>query len=118
MPAGRPSEYKPEYCKQIIEHCTNGNTITSFAKEIGVWRSTLYYWAENYPEFSDAIKEAKKAQADALFELGFEGMRGKIQGFNSTVWVFMMKNVADWRDKKESNVKVTGLSEALDQLPE
>lgn len=56
---GRPTEYRAEYCDQIIEHMSQGNSITSFAAEMHVDRETVYNWARLNPEFLGALKIAK-----------------------------------------------------------
>lgn len=51
---------------------------------LGVNRSTLYLWAEKYPEFSDILEQAMARQAQALIENGLTG------AFNSTITKLML----------------------------
>ena len=97
----RPSKYKPAYCDLVIEHMTDGASITSFAAEIGVARSSINEWMEHHEEFSEAVKIAK-AKCAAWWEkkgrtLAVDG------GGNATLVIFGLKNMAgeDWRDKHE-----------------
>jgi hypothetical protein len=97
----RPSKYKPAYCDLVIEHMTEGASITSFAAEIGVARSSINEWMEHHEEFSEAVKIAK-AKCAAWWEkkgrtLAVDG------GGNATLVIFGLKNMAgeDWRDKHE-----------------
>jgi len=109
MAGGRPTKYKPEYCDLIIEHMSEGASITSFAAEIGVARSTIDEWANNYPEFSGAVKIGK-AKCAAWWEK--LGRNNAITGEgNATLVIFGLKNMApeDFRDKQE--VHQTGTME-------
>lgn len=60
MPAGRPTDYKEEYIEQaraIIS--VMGSTNVELAAIFGVDDRTLYRWQQEYPEFCQAIKDAK-----------------------------------------------------------
>jgi len=103
MPAGRPSKYDPSYCEAIVEHLGEGASIASFAAEIGVARSTINQWAEDYPEFSEALKVAK-AKCAAWWEARLREIAKAGGGPGaSTAVIFGLKNMAadDWRDKQE-----------------
>jgi transposase len=101
MPAGRPSKYQPSYCDLVIEHMTEGASLTSFAAEIGVARSSINEWMEQNPEFSEAVKIGK-AKCSAWWErLGRKNAADG--GGNATLVIFGLKNMAadDWREKQE-----------------
>lgn len=57
---GRPTKYDPAYCDGVIAFMSEGGCATEYAAELGVSKSTLYLWAEQYPEFSDAFSRAKE----------------------------------------------------------
>lgn len=101
MTAGRPTKYRPEYCEQIIEHMAEGASITSFAAQIRVSRSTITEWVDTYPEFSASVKIAK-AQAAAWWESLARNNAITGQG-NATLVIFGLKNMAadDWCDRRE-----------------
>ena len=99
-PIGRPSKYDPAFCDAVIDHMTDGASLTSFAAEISVARSTINEWAEHHEDFSEAIKIAK-AKCAAWWEkkgrtLAVDG------GGNATLVIFGLKNMAgeDWREKQ------------------
>lgn len=99
MTAGRPSKYSEAYCNEAIECLARGHSVTALAAEIGVARSTVFKWAEEHPEFSDALKVGQ-AKATAhweriLMEVAQNG------GGNATAAIFGLKNRAaeDWADK-------------------
>lgn len=84
MPAGRPDEYKPEYCEKVIDLGRRGYSHAMIAAELDVARQTLYNWSDRHPEFMDAITRARDL-AQAWFE--HKGMNGlETQGFNASLW--------------------------------
>ena len=98
---GRPSKYKPAYCDLLIEHMSEGASMTSFAAEIGVARDTISEWANVHPEFSAAVKIGK-AKCAAWWEK--LGRSNAISGDgNATLVIFGLKNMAadDWREKQQ-----------------
>lgn len=107
MPAGRPTKYLPSYADQVIEHMTEGASLTSFAADIGVARSTINEWMEEHGEFSEAVKIAKGKCAAWWEKLG---RSNAVTGNgNATLVIFGLKNMAaeDWRDKHEIDQKTT-----------
>lgn len=101
MPAGRPSKYQAAYCDEVISCLAEGHSVTAFAGRIGVARSTVFKWAEEIPEFSDALKVGQ-AKATEFWE-GILKDVAKNGGGNATAAIFGLKNRAgdDWRDKVE-----------------
>ena len=117
------SKYKPSYCHAIIEYFTqdlyteriksritskSGNVIEnlelipnapkwfgSFAYSIGTTQATLRSWTKIHPEFLSAFTRAKELQLEHIRSLGNMGL------FNSNFATFTMKNISDWRDKKD-----------------
>jgi transposase len=97
---GRPSDYKPEYCNQLINFMAEGYSFEAFAGYIGKHKDVLYNWAKKNPDFNDAKKIAF-ARCQYFWERkGMEGMQ-KGRDFNATVWIFNMKNRFFWRDRTE-----------------
>lgn len=125
MPAGRPTEYRPEYVERAKEMCANGATDAELAHEFDVTVQTLYNWRNKYPEFLDAIKTNKPIADErverSLFQraTGYERNAVKIsfdkQGNplyahyvefvppDPTSMIFWLKNrkPESWRDKIE-----------------
>ena len=99
MPAGRPSTYDPAYCDQIVECMARGLSMTAFAGEIRVARSTINEWMGAHPEFSEAVKVGQAARTLTLEQ---ELLEGEI-GPRVTARIFALKNAApeEWRDKQE-----------------
>jgi hypothetical protein len=101
MPAGRPTKYDPAYCDQIIEHMKDGASITSFAAEIDVARSTINEWIAAHPDFSEACARAK-AKCAAWWEKTNRNLAATGTG-NQGACKLGLTNMApdDWRDKSE-----------------
>ena len=107
---GRPPDYKPEYCEQLIKHMQDGFSYESFAASIGTHRSTLYNWEKQYPEFLDTKKIAmemcqfwwEKAGKDGLYSVFGEdekGRRAEIEKcISPSLWIFNMKARFRWKD--------------------
>lgn len=99
-PVGRPSLYDPAYCEQVVEHMAEGASLTSFAAEISVARSTINEWMEQHAEFSEAVRKGK-AKCAAWWEKAGRtiALTGGGPGA-ATLVVFGMKNMGkdDWSD--------------------
>lgn len=128
MPAGRPSDYKPEYDEQAKKLCRLGATDSDLADFFEVTEQTINNWKTSYPEFFESIKKGKLTAdmevADRLYQraLGFEHDSEeikvadgevirvpirKIYPPDSTAAIFWLKNrrSKDWRDKQEVDQK-------------
>ena len=57
MPAGRPSDYKEEYCQLAIDLMSKGASITEVAAKCGASKQTIYNWMDQFPQFFDSIKK-------------------------------------------------------------
>ena len=105
---GRPTNYKPAYCSQVIDHLSQGYSLTTFAANVGTNPQTLYSWSDANQEFSDAIAQGR-AVGQKLWEdrLGVQVVTGK---GNSSALVFGMKNLYpwDWREKQEIDHRHSG----------
>lgn len=108
MAAGRPTKYDPSYCEAVIEHMKDGASLTSFAAEIGVARSTINEWIDHHYEFSEAVKRGKAKCASWWEALGRKNAQEG--GGNATLVIFGLKNMAgeDWRER--SSMEVSGPS--------
>lgn len=101
MAGGRPSKYQQSYCDLVIEHMSEGASLTSFAAEIGVSRDTISEWMKEHDEFSVSVKIGKAKCAAWWEKLGRTNARDG--GGNATLVIFGLKNMAaeDWREKQE-----------------
>lgn len=122
MGAGRPSKYKKEYCQLLITSMAQGFSFEAFAGEVGVHFDTLYAWVDQFPEFSEA-KKLGKAQSLRFWEKkGIDNLlvssEEAVPKFNTTLWIFNMKNRFGWRDKQpdEANASPHALLEMVNKL--
>lgn len=124
----RPTKYKKEYCKKILEFFNiehtyfeeatridkKGNlqtyniekanklpTFERFAVNIDVCIDTLNEWCKVHSEFSEAYKKCKYLQKDMLNDLALRGF------YNPTYTQFVAKNITDMTDKIVNEVKNT-----------
>lgn len=103
----RPTEYRPEYCDQVIAWGEEGKSVTWMAAKLDVSKQTVHNWAAANPEFLDALTRAK-TKAQAFWEdLGQSGMY--TPAFNASVYTKSMaaRFPEDWRENK--GVELTGV---------
>lgn len=65
-PAGRPTEYRPEYCDLAKRLCESGATDQELADVLRIHRATLYRWLGEYPRFRDAVRLGKEPADDRV----------------------------------------------------
>jgi hypothetical protein len=101
MPAGRPTDYRPEYCDDLVWHMNEGLSFESFAGKVGVNRDTVHEWAKVHPAFSEAKKRGE-ALSRACWENILKTIAATGTG-NATAAIFALKNKfpAEWRDRHQ-----------------
>ena len=57
--AGRPTDYREEYCVQVEKLCKLGATDKEIADFFEVTETTINNWKTDYPEFFESIKKGK-----------------------------------------------------------
>jgi transposase-like protein len=128
---GRPSPYNPDIHPETARSLARkGKTNLQIAQAIGVSLDTIQVWINQYPEFSEALKEGK-APADAKVEkslfqraIGYKYTEKKVIQLpdgtirkevtekevapDVTAQIFWLKNRLpdEWRDK--SNLEHSG----------
>lgn len=102
--AGRPTDYKPEYCQLLIEHMGEGFSFEAFAAIVNCHKDTLYQWVLSHNEFSDSKKIAFERSRLFWERVGID-IAVKGEG-NATAFIFNMKNrfKGEWRDKIETGI--------------
>jgi DNA-packaging protein gp3 len=116
MSAGRPTEYKPEYCEQAEVYLMDSEdtltergklqvklpTTDGFARFLGVARSSLYLWEKSHPEFSDALDKIRNEQQERLLNMGLSG------DYNPTIAKLVLSSNHGMREKTETDVTTGG----------
>lgn len=102
--SGRPAiPFKDEYIGLLLEHGKNGNPFETFGAKIGISRSKLYEWTEEFPKFLDAKNIAQSMAMDWWFTKGKDNLiMPEGEKFMSAVWIFTMKAMFQLRDGSES----------------
>ena len=108
MPAGRPSDYRPEYCDDVIEWGKLGKSKAWMATELDVSRQTVEDWAKAHPAFLDAITRAIDKSQRWWEDAGQDNLA--TMGFSSNIWSRSMaaRFPNDWREKSETKNEHTG----------
>lgn len=123
---GAPTTYRPEYCEMLIDHMAGGLSFESFAGVVKCCKQTLYNWTRANPAFLDAKNRGEALSLLWWEKVGHAAMLGQtvrdksgnavnLKNFNSTVWIFSMKNRHGWRER--SDVKVEGFEPLTLILP-
>jgi len=104
---GRPSKYEARFCDLVVEHMAEGASLTSFAAEIDVARSTINEWMGEHPDFSEACARAK-AKCAAWWEKVNRSLALTGEG-NAGACKLGLTNMAadDWREKTETKHDVS-----------
>ena len=109
---GAPSKYKPEYCQDIIAYFKDAANeslplFEEYATNLDISKSTLYKWAEDHEDFSDAMKKAKQIQET-------KWIQGSLSNkYNVSFAIFMGKNCFGWTDKTEQTHKVDSVDDII-----
>jgi len=104
---GRPTKYDPSWmAKKIIEVGKDGGSNAEMALALSISKDTFYNWVKQYPDFSDAVKLAELEAQIWWEKKGRMGATGEIPGFNSTAFIFQVKNRfrEDYRDVQRAEV--------------
>lgn len=113
-PGGRPTEYRPEYCEQMLDFFDRDYTqkkhgkteacdfpsVAGFARKLKVAKSTLYEWAKHHDEFSNVLKQCKDIQEDILISNALKG------SYSAPFTQFLLKNTHGFKDKVEQETTV------------
>ena len=108
LPQGQPTLYRAEYDAQLIDHMSKGLSFESFAGVIGVSRSVIYDWTHAQATFLDAKMKGEQKRLLFYERIGIQGMAGKLPSFNATTYVWMTKNMCNWRDRIQTDVTSNG----------
>lgn len=96
---GRPTNYKPEYCEQVIPLLKEGYSIEEIGLELDVGYSTIYRWMDEHEAFREAIKRGREFSKAWWLSKGRSKLETK--DFSATLWYMNMKNRFGWADKQE-----------------
>ena len=109
MPAGRPTKYKDEYCQETIDFLAQGKSVTQLSAHLQVSKSTIYLWAEQNTEFSDALSRGQEL-SEAFWETELIDMM-RDRDVNAPLVKLYFANRFGWSDKQSINQKNTNIYE-------
>lgn len=89
---GRPSDYKPEYCDDIVEFMSKGRSIAQWLTKHKIHHNTMKRWASRFPSFRQAKDRAIQANMAYWESIGERATVGQIPRFQQATYRFMMKN--------------------------
>lgn len=100
---GRPTDYRPDLCDIVIEGGAQGYSLLEMCFTVCKSYETFQRWRREHPDFQEAVKQAQRLSQAWWERKGREATFGEIEGFNSTSYIFQMKNRfrEDWRDRHE-----------------
>ncbi len=58
---GRKTKYSAQIVEKILEALRHSGSDRQAFEAVGISRDTFYHWVRRYPDFSDALAQAKKA---------------------------------------------------------
>lgn len=99
---GRPVSYRPEFCERVVEMGAQGFSLAQIATGIGVVRKTLYEWEDTYPDFCDAMTQARELSLTWWEQQAQNGLVStKDFNFNANLWHKCMigRFPKDYRDQ-------------------
>jgi hypothetical protein len=76
---GRPTDYSPEMCDQLIDHMRQGNSFESFGAVVMKGRNTLFEWAKAHKEFQDAKEMGSSLCLKFYLDLGKMAAAGQLR---------------------------------------
>ena len=61
-PVGRPTNYDPAFCEQVVELGRLGKSIEQIGALLGASTRTMFACRDKHPEFMHALEEAKELE--------------------------------------------------------
>jgi len=99
-PVGRPEEYDPKFCEEIIGHLKKGYSKVAAAGLCGFCKTSMWRWEKKHPEFRTAIKRGETLSQIYWENIAMDYMIEEFRGpkLNPAVWIFNMRNRFNWSD--------------------
>ncbi len=99
MAGGRPTDYRPEFCKLVVELGKLGKSKIQMCAAMGICKRTFANWEEAHPDFLSAVNMAMIYSEDWWVTKGVDNLNA--QHFQPQVYKLNMFNRFDWADKQE-----------------
>jgi transposase len=114
MPAGRPTDYDPAFCEDVIRLGRQGKSIEQIAYRLFVAVSTMYKWRDEHPEFSEALAAAKEYEQAYWEDLADSHIVETKDGprLNATIWSRSMAARFPKKYREQVKQEITGANDA------
>lgn len=101
MPAGRPTDYREEYCDTVVKCGREGMSRAEICYELDISFATLQNWEQKYPKFLAATAHARELAQGWWEKKGRQGIDSKT--FNAQAYSLQVRNrfPRHWRDKQD-----------------
>lgn len=103
---GAPSKFNRKYCRDLVEHMSQGGGFWGFAGLIGVSMQTLSNWCAAYPEFMEAKEKGEAACLAWWEELAKRNAASGVGNLGGVA--FIMKNRFREFYGERREIQVTG----------
>ena len=110
----RPTKYEEDFCQASIDFLADGKSITQLARMLNVAKSSIYLWADTYPEFSDALEQGREL-SQAYWEDELCNMMYSKE-VNAPLVKLYFANRFGWHDKAEVDHKSSDGSAGTKEL--
>lgn len=131
MPRTAYTEEKVDALLALV--VTYGGRVSQAARMCGITRTTVYNWAQRYPEFAERLEDAKLHAADLMEaeahrrafsgydeELHHRGLKtgDTVKKYSDTLAIFLLKanNPDKFRERVDHNVTVHHDQELVERL--
>jgi len=113
-PVGRPSLYDPAYCEQVIELGKLGKSIEQICADLNTPVRTLYEWRDRFPEFSQALEDAKSFEQAWWENQAYAYMVETKEGpkLNASLWSRSMAARFPKKYREQTKTEITGVDGA------
>lgn len=114
MAGGRPTDYDPAFCEDVIRLGRQGKSIEQIAYRLCVAVSTMYKWRDQYPEFSEALTIAKESEQAYWEDLADDHIIETRDGpkLNATIWSRSMAARFPKKYREQVKQEITGANDA------
>lgn len=110
MAGGRPTDYDPAFCEDVIRLGRQGKSIEQIAYRLFVAVSTMYKWRDEHPEFSEALALAKEHEQAYWEDLAEQHIVETKEGprLNATIWSRSMAARFPKKYREQVKQEITG----------
>lgn len=106
MKEGRPTKYNATMLKKAQEYLTGYDgpipSVAGLSLFLGVSKSTVYLWAQDNKQFSDALDDIKSRQEVLLLQGGLTNV------YNATIAKLIMATNHGYSDKQQTELSGPG----------